>query len=48
MLMTAQSLFAQGSGTLNGRVLDKATSEALVGANVIVVSTNLGAAADID
>ncbi len=48
MLMAAQSLFAQGSGTLNGRVLDKTTGEALVGANVIVMSTNLGAAADID
>jgi len=48
MLTMSQSLFAQGSGTLNGRVLDKTTSEALVGANVIVVSTNLGAAADID
>ena len=48
MLMAAQTLFAQGSGTLNGRVLDKATGEALVGANVLVVNTNLGAAADID
>ena len=33
---------------LNGRVVDKATGEALVGANVLVVNTNLGAAADID
>ncbi|MGA9408320.1 MAG: TonB-dependent receptor [Bacteroidota bacterium] len=48
MLLTAQTLFAQGSGTLNGRVLDKETGEALVGANVIVANTNLGAAADID
>ena len=48
MLAAAQTLFAQGSGTLNGRVLDKATGEALVGANVLVVNTNLGAAADID
>ena len=48
MLMMTQTMFAQGSGTLNGRVLDKTTSEALVGANVIVVNTNLGAAADID
>src|ERR1700690_941226 len=48
MLFAAQTLFAQGTGTLNGRVLDKTTSEALIGANVIVVNTNLGAAADID
>ena len=48
MLMVTQSLFAQGSGTLIGRILDKETGEALVGANVIVTNTNLGAAADID
>ena len=29
-------------------MLDKATGEALVGANVVVANTNLGAAADID
>ncbi len=48
MLMVTQALFAQGSGTLIGRILDKETGEALVGANVIVTNTNLGAAADID
>ncbi|MGA9405943.1 MAG: TonB-dependent receptor [Bacteroidota bacterium] len=48
MLMTAQTLFAQGSGTLNGRVLDKETGEPLVGANILIANTNLGAAADID
>ena len=48
MLVMTQSLFAQGSGTLNGRIVDKETGEALVGANVLVATTNLGAAADID
>ena len=48
MLILSQSLFAQGSGTLQGRVMDKETGEALVGANVSIVNTSLGAAADLD
>ena len=46
MLMVTQALFAQGSALI-GRILDKETGEALVGANVIVTNTNLGAAADL-
>jgi len=48
MLIMTQSLFAQGSGSLKGRVLDRESGEALVGANVLVLETSLGAAADID
>ena len=48
LLVMTQSLFAQSSGTLSGRVLDKESGEALVGANVLIENTNLGAAADID
>ena len=48
LLTMSQSLFAQGSGTLQGRVVDKETGEALVGANVSVMNTSLGAAADLD
>jgi TonB-dependent receptor len=43
-----QPLQAAGSGTLKGRVLDKANGEALIGANVIIQTTSLGVAADVD
>lgn len=36
------------TGKLSGRVTDKSTGEPLVGANIIVVGTTMGAAADID
>jgi hypothetical protein len=39
--------YAQG-GTIKGKVTDKQTSEPLIGANVIVMLTQLGAATDID
>jgi TonB-dependent receptor len=48
MLIMTQSLFAQESGSLKGRVLDKETGDALVGANVVVMNTSLGAGADLD
>ena len=35
-------------GTLKGHVLDKANGEALIGANVVIQTTSLGVAADID
>lgn len=41
------SIFAQ-SGTIKGRVYDKESKTALVGANVIIKGTSLGAAADLD
>ena len=47
MVVTASS-FGQMTGTLSGRVVDRESGEALVGANVLVENTNLGGAADID
>jgi len=41
-------LFSQTTGKIAGRLLDKATGEPLAGANVLVVNTTLGAAADAD
>jgi TonB-dependent receptor len=41
------SLYAQGAGTMKGRVLDGGTGEPLMGANVVIQSTSLGAATDI-
>ncbi|MGD0037400.1 MAG: carboxypeptidase-like regulatory domain-containing protein, partial [Bacteroidota bacterium] len=45
---TFQSLYAAGSGTIKGRVIDKGTNEPLIGASVVVLNTSLGAAANID
>jgi len=47
-LLVSQSLFAQGSGSIKGRVADKETGEALIGANVVIQSTVIGVATDID
>jgi TonB-dependent receptor len=44
--LTFQSLYAAGSGSIKGHVFDKVTSEPLDGANVVVLNTGLGAAAD--
>ncbi len=42
-------LLAQtGVGKLSGKIVDAATGEALIGANVILVGTSTGAATDID
>jgi TonB-dependent receptor len=43
-----QSLFAAGSGTIKGKILDKLTGDPLIGANVIVVGTSLGASSNLD
>ena len=48
MLIMTQSLFAAGSGTIKGKILDKVTGDPLIGANVVVLNTSLGGAANID
>ena len=48
MLFSGPVVSAQGTGTVKGRVLDKATGDALIGANVMIVNTSLGVAADKD
>jgi TonB-dependent receptor len=45
-LFSFSSLFAQGSGTMKGRVVDSGTGEALPGAVVLLQPTTLGAATD--
>lgn len=48
-LMTLMQVFAQeNTGSVYGKVKDKFTNEPLIGANVIVVGTNYGAASNID
>lgn len=45
----AASAFAQsGVGKISGKIVDADTREPLIGANVVVLNTNLGAATDID
>ena len=47
LLLISFPLFANG-GSIKGKVTDKSTSEALIGANVVVQSTQIGAATDLD
>ncbi len=43
------SVFAQtGAGKLAGKIVDSETGEPLIGANVVIMNTSLGAAADLD
>ncbi len=45
----SSNLFAQaGTGKLAGKIVDAETGEALIGANVVILNTSLGAAADLD
>jgi hypothetical protein len=48
LLMIPSTATAQGNGSITGRVYDAVTQEPLVGANVIVRGTSLGAATDVD
>jgi hypothetical protein len=48
LLIYSLSFAQSGRGKLAGKIIDSATNEALIGANVIIVNTNLGAAADIN
>jgi hypothetical protein len=49
ILILTSSAFAQsGVGKISGKVLDADTREPLIGANIIILNTNLGAATDID
>lgn len=47
-LLFCVTTFAGTTGKLTGKVTDAKTKEALIGANVIVAGTTLGAAVDID
>ena len=48
-LLCSTALFAQtGVGKMNGKVLDADTKEPLIGANIMMLNTNLGAATNID
>lgn len=48
ILSSTCSLFAQGSGSIKGRVIDCESGEPLVGAIIMIQNTSLGVAADIE
>jgi len=49
LLISSAAIFAQtGVGKISGKVTDADTKEPLIGANIIIVNTNLGAATDIE
>ncbi len=41
-------LFSQEKGSITGRIIDSKTGEGIIGANVLLEGTNLGAASDIE
>jgi len=41
-------VLAQGKGSISGLVLDKESGEAIIGANVMIENTNIGAATDLE
>ena len=47
-MLTINIVLAGTTGKIAGRVVDKETGEPLVGINVVVKGTSLGAATDID
>lgn len=48
ILLVANFVFAGTTGKIAGKITDKSTGEHLLGANVIIVGTSMGAATDID
>ncbi|MCB9249410.1 MAG: TonB-dependent receptor [Ignavibacteriales bacterium] len=47
-LISAIQILAGTTGKISGKILDKNTGEPLLGANVLIIGTSMGAAADID
>ncbi|MCK9279475.1 MAG: TonB-dependent receptor [Melioribacteraceae bacterium] len=47
-LLFAVNVFAGTTGKISGKVTDAKTGEPLIGVNIIIIGTNLGAASDID
>jgi outer membrane receptor protein involved in Fe transport len=47
-LLFSFRVYAGTTGKLTGKVTDATTNEPLIGTNIIVVGTNMGAAADVD
>lgn len=48
IFLTSTLAYAGTTGKIAGKITDKSSSEVLIGANVIIVGTSMGASADID
>jgi len=48
VLIFTSTLFAQGTGTLSGKIVDNEFGEGLIGANVLIIGTSIGAATDFE
>jgi len=48
IFFSSNDLFCGTTGKISGKVTDKATGEALIGANIILLGTTQGAATDVD
>lgn len=48
ILILNSNIFAQSTGVITGKVVDNITKQPLIGVNLIVVGTTIGAATDID
>ncbi len=48
LLVGFQTVLAQGSATIKGRVVDASTGDGLPGANLVLVNTSIGTSTDLD
>jgi outer membrane receptor protein involved in Fe transport len=48
LIMSCMTINAGTTGKIAGKILDRMTGESLLGANILIMGTNMGAAADID
>src|SRR3972149_1927505 len=48
LLLFGTIIYAGTTGKIAGKIFDKSTGEALIGANILIVGTSIGASADLD
>ncbi|NCS90614.1 MAG: carboxypeptidase-like regulatory domain-containing protein, partial [Ignavibacteria bacterium] len=48
MFFIGTNVYAGTTGKIAGKITDKSTGELLIGANVIIIGTSMGASSDID
>lgn len=48
LILAIDNIIAAGSGTIKGKISDRETKEVLIGANIVVKGTSLGAASDFE
>jgi hypothetical protein len=48
MILALSTLSAQTAGKISGKITDLETGEPLVGCNVVIVGTGMGAATDVE